>query len=148
MWVFLRKGKICVYIHASRRVCQDKTRYVWNSNSHRHVNHKVSFSESSYPKCSFFCYIICFGGFSSLVGRDLAWGLEGGQSSYRPQYGKWTGSWRGASSLSGLLPRCPYAEAPNPPQVLTSQPTAPSLQCVCVCVYLQCATSDGLNAED
>ena len=85
-------------------------------------------------------------GGSGSVSRDLAWGLEGGRfkSSYRPQYGS---SWRDASPLPRLLPRCSRARHWTCHVCSPGTDIAAHL-CVYVyvCVYLECAASDGLNS--
>ena len=69
------------------------------------------------------------------------------------QKDKRTGSWEGASSLPGLLLRCPWARHQPPPICSPGRWHGSPLLlacsvCVHVCVYLQCAASDGLNTED
>ena len=66
-----------------------------------------------------------------LVSRDLAWGLEGGSSSSPAT---------DHNMESGLVAEEVYrrgaleqgTKPPCSPRALTWQPTAPSLQCVCV----------------
>ena len=88
------------------------------------------------PSCKITCDFVMRGG-GGLVGRDLAWGLEGGSSpatDHNMESGlvaeevpiHFLGYCRGALE-QGTKPPCA-------PRALTWQPTAPSLQCVCVCV--------------
>ena len=78
--------------------------------------------------------------------------MEGGQfkSSYRPQYGIGQVAEEVPvhflDSCGGALEQ--GTKAPYAPRALSQQPTAPTLQCVCVYLQYIHAASDGSNAEN